>query len=313
MFPEIEPYESGYLDVGDGNRVYWEQSGNPKGKPALVLHGGPGSGCSVNDRRTFDPELYRVVIFDQRNCGRSLPHASEPDIDLTHNTTHHLVADIELLRERLGIEKWLLRGGSWGATLALVYAERYPERVSEIILLSATTGRRLETDLLTVGLSRMFPEAWDRLRGFADEHGETGPILDACNHLLFSEFREEAASLWCDWEMAMLPTAAKRFPRFESPEFRLAFARLVTHYWRNGSWLEEGEVLAKAGRLAGIPGAILQGRLDLGNLSGTPWELAAAWPGSELLFIEDSGHEGNRTFGDVLLEYTQKFAHQHSA
>ncbi|MGB9382470.1 alpha/beta fold hydrolase, partial [Candidatus Binatus sp.] len=165
IFPAIEPYSHGLLDVGDGNRVYWETCGNPRGKPAIVLHGGPGSGCTPWHRRLFDPSAYRIVLFDQRNCGRCTPHASASDTDLASNNTANLVADIERIREHLGIERWLVLGGSWGSTLALAYAERYPERVTEIILFGVTTGRHKEFDwLFRGGVSDLFPEEWKRLR-----------------------------------------------------------------------------------------------------------------------------------------------------
>jgi len=306
MFPPIEPYRTGYLKVGDGHQIYWEECGNPGGKPVVILHGGPGSGCTPNNRRYYDPERWRIVLFDQRNCGRSKPHASETDIDLSTNTTHHLILDIEQLRNELKIEKWAIQGASWGATLALAYAETHPERVSELILLSATSGRRSETDLLTYGLGRMFRDAWKELQDFATQDPTDGPILDKMHRLLFSPLQEEAATAWCNWEMAILPTAKAPFPRYADPKFRLAFARLVTHFWQNGSWLEEGQLLRNAKKIAHIPGVILQGRLDLGNLSGTPWELAAALPNLKLIFVEESGHEGSPTFSDLLLDWTNR-------
>src|SRR5689334_8515021 len=166
-YPDIEPYETGLLDTGDGNLVYWETCGAPDGVPALIVHGGPGSGCTAGSRRSLDPEKFRIIVFDQRNCGRSLPHASDPAADMNLNTTGHLLRDMEQLRGHLGVEKWLLRGGSWGVTLSLAYAERYPERVSGMIMLSVTSTRRLEIDWLYRGVGRFFPEAWARFRDFA--------------------------------------------------------------------------------------------------------------------------------------------------
>lgn len=311
MYPPIEPHRHGWLEVGDGHELYWEECGEPEGLPVLILHGGPGSGCTVNNRRYYDPDRYRIVLFDQRNCGRSRPHASLPDVDLSTNTTWHLIADMERLREHLGIERWALQGASWGATLALAYAETHPDRVTALILPSATTSRRLEIDLLTVGLGKMFPEAWGRLTDFANRNSEPGGVLDKMHALLFDPdpaMRFEAAERWCDWEMAMLPTAPARFPRFEDPSYRLAFARLVTHYWRHGCWLEEGILLANTDRIAHLPGIIIQGRLDLGNLSGTPWELAAKLPNVELAIVEEAGHEGGPTMGATLLAYTDRLA-----
>jgi proline iminopeptidase len=186
LFPGVEPYDHGLLDVGDGNCVFWETCGNPQGKPAVVLHGGPGSGCTAWHRRLFDPSVYRVVLFDQRNCGRSTPHASEPDIDLANNTTSNLIADIELLRKHLGVERWLVLGGSWGSTLALAYAEQYPDRVTEMILFGVTTGRHAEFDwLFRSGLARFFPEQWQRLCDALPASARNLDVVDAYHRLLF--------------------------------------------------------------------------------------------------------------------------------
>ena len=295
LYPAIEPYDIGTLKVGDGHSLYYEQSGRPDGQAALVLHGGPGSGSTPAARREFDPHSWRVVLFDQRGCGRSTPHASNPEADLSANTTPHLIADIERLRTALGIERWLVRGSSWGSVLALAYAEQHPERVSEMVLAGVGSGRRVETELMTRGLGRLFPEAWARFRDMVPPAEREGDLAAAYNRLLFhpdANVRDQAARAWCDWESAMLPTARGPHPRYDSPQFRMAFARLVTHYWSNASWLEEGQLLRNAERLADIPGTIVQGRLDLTNLAGTPWELAAAWPGSRLVIVEQSGHEG---------------------
>lgn len=311
VYPAIEPFDHGMLDVGDGNRVYWEVCGNPHGKPAVVLHGGPGSGCTPAWRRDFNPDIYRIVLFDQRGCGRSTPHAGDPRTDLRSNTTHHLLADLELLRTHLGIDRWLLYGGSWGTVLGLLYAEQYPNRVSEMVLLSLATGRRVETDLLTRGLGQLFPEAWARFRDGIPAAERDGDLADAYHRRLGNVdpvVREEAARAWCDWEEAIVPTSWRPNPRFEDPAFRMAFARIVTHYWRNGSWLEEGIVLREAGRLADIPGVIVQGSLDLSNLLGTPWVLAHAWPGCELVIVDNTGHEGSADMNSALVAATDRFA-----
>jgi proline iminopeptidase len=309
LYPEIEPYDQGLLDVGDGNLVYWEVCGNPRGKPAVVLHGGPGSGCTPRTRRYFDPDAYRVVLFDQRNCGRSTPSAADPGTDLRFNTTGHLLGDLELLRERLGIERWQVFGASWGSVLGLVYAERHPERVSELLLAGVATGRRSETDLLTRGLGRLFPGAWARFRDGVPEADRNGDLAEAYRRRLAHPdpaVRARAARDWCDWEIAIVPTSTPN-QRFEPPEFQLAFARLVTHYWAHGSWLEDGVVLREAGRLAGIPGVIVQGVLDFNNLLGTPWELAAAWPGSELVLV-DAGHDSSDAMVEARVGSTDRFA-----
>ncbi|HEX3816249.1 MAG TPA: prolyl aminopeptidase [Mycobacteriales bacterium] len=310
IYPKSEPYDHGMLDVGDGNLVYWETCGNPDGKPALVLHGGPGSGCTPGMRRYFDPDKYRVVLVDQRNCGRSTPHASDPATDLSVNTTSHLVADIELLRRTLGIEQWLVFGGSWGSVLGLHYAELFPDRVTELVLMGIATGRRLETDLLTRGLGRLFPEAWERFRAGVPADERDSDLSAAYNRQLEDPdpaVRERAALDWCTWEQAIIPTSPPD-PRFDPPEFRLAFARLVTHYFSNGSWLDEGEVIRRAGELAGIPGVLVEGSLDLGNLIGTPWALQHAWPGSELIMIDDTGHGGGKSMSQHLAAATDRFA-----
>ena len=312
LYPAIEPYEHGMLDVGDGHQVYWEVCGNPAGKPAVVVHGGPGSGCGPNSRRYFDPAAYRIVLLDQRGCGRSTPHAGGPTVDLSANTTDHLLADLELLREKLGIERWLVFGGSWGSVLGLVYALRFPGRVSELVLMGLATGRRVETDLLTRGLGQVFPERWERFLAGLPEADRDGDLAAGYLRLLTDPdpvVHRKAAADWCAWEDSIVPGSGGPGLSGEPLEFRLAFARLVTHYWSNGSWLEEGIVLREAGRLADVPGALVQGALDLNNLVGTPWLLTQAWPGSELVIIDDAGH-GSRPSGmrDNLIAATDRFA-----
>jgi proline iminopeptidase len=294
VYPDIEPYEHGRLAVGGRDLVYWEQCGNPDGKPALVLHGGPGSGCGPGHRRWFDPARYRVVLLDQRNCGRSTPHASEPDTDLSANTTPNLLADLELLRTTLGIERWLVFGGSWGSVLALAYAQRFPERVSELVLFALATGRQEEIDLLVRGLGPLFGKAWAAFRESAGDPSPGADLPTAYARRLNSDSaleRDEAASAWCAWEDAVVPTTGPS-KRFRDPRFRLAFARIVTHYWSHGSFLgADGVLLANAARLAGIPGVLVQGRLDFGNLAGTPWLLDHAWPDARLVLVDEAAHE----------------------
>ncbi|GAA3464848.1 prolyl aminopeptidase [Saccharothrix longispora] len=303
LYPEIEPHDHGMLDVGDGHHVYWEVCGNPDGKPVVCLHGGPGSGCSPRTRRYFDPTAYRIVLLDQRGCGRSTPHAGQPEVDLSTNTTDHLVADLELLREHLGIERWQLFGASWGSVLSLVYAERHPHRVTELVQAGIATGMREETDLLTKGLAPMFPEAWERFRAFAPE-GDDLPAAYLAK-LLDPDpaVHDRAAEEWCRWEDAL----AGQGDRFDPPEYRLAFARLVTHYWAHGSWLREGVVIEEAWKLAGIPGVIVQGVLDLGNLIGTPWRLAHAWPDAELIMIPGADHAGTDDLAAARVAATDRF------
>jgi proline iminopeptidase len=302
-YPESEPFDSGLLDAGDGNLVYWELCGSPRGKPAVVFHGGPGSGCSPWFRTLFDPTSYLAVLFDQRNCGRSRPHASEPSTDLGANTTQNLIADAELLREQLGIDRWLVLGGSWGSTLALAYAERHPERVSEIVLVSVTTTRRSEIDWLYRGVGRFFPEAWERFRAGVPEAETDRDLVAAYARRMDDpdpEIRMRAARDWVTWEDAVISHEENGRPGAYSdrpPEELLAFVRICSRYFASGAWLEEGAILRDAGRLAGIPGVLIHGRLDLGGPVRTAWELARAWPGSDLHVIGDSGHTGSAAMG----------------
>jgi proline iminopeptidase len=306
-YPPIEPHDHGMLDVGDGNLVYWEACGNPDGKPALVVHGGPGSGLGTGNRRYFDPERYRVVLFDQRGCGRSTPHASDPAADMTVNTTDHLVADMERLREHLGVERWLLYGGSWGSTLILAYAERHPRRVSEIVILGVTTSRRSEIDWLYRGVARFFPVEWARFRDGVPGTDRDGDLVAAYARLMESpdpNMRNKAAADWLAWEDAVISLEPNGTPGSYSaqrPHEALAFVRICAHYFSHGAWLEEGELLRNADRLNGIRGVLMHGRLDMGSPVGTAWELARAWPGAELVVIDDSGHTGSGTMREEIL------------
>jgi proline iminopeptidase len=260
LYPEIEPYAQGMLEVAGGDLVYWEMCGNPRGKPAVVLHGGPGSGCTPWHRRLFDPAAYRVVLFDQRGCGRSRPHASSPETELSGNTTGNLIADIELLRVHLKVERWLVLGGSWGSALALAYAERFPTRVTELILFGVTTGRREDFDwLFRDGLGAFFPEEWERRRSALPVADRDGDIVEAyCRLLQDSDpaIRERAALAWCLWESATpdWPPVPGLAARFRDPSFAMAYARLVTHYVRHNAWLGDGSVLRDVDRLAGFLG-----------------------------------------------------------
>ncbi|MET9855904.1 prolyl aminopeptidase [Streptomyces sp. NPDC006450] len=315
LHPPIEPYDKGMLDVGDGNVIYWEVCGNPDGKPALVVHGGPGSGCTERARRLFDPARYRVVLFDQRGCGRSTPHASDPATDMRHNTTGHLVADMERLREHLGIGRWLLYGGSWGSTLILAYAERHPERVCEIVIAAVTTTRRSEIDWLYRGVGRYFPEQWDRFLAGSGVTARDGDLVGAYARLAGdpdAEVRAKATADWCAWEDAVLSGETKGAASLpytgRPPAARLAFVRICSHYFAHGAWLEEGELLRGAHLLAGIPGVLIHGRLDMGSPLDTAWELSRAWPGVELTVVEEAGHLGGPATLDHTLAALDRFA-----
>lgn len=307
-YPQIEPYETGMLDTGDGNLVYWETCGNPQGLPILAVHGGPGSGCSLNRRREFNPDRHRIILFDQRNCGRSTPHASDPTTDMSLNTTEHLIRDMEQLRQHLGVEAWLLSGGSWGVTLSLAYAEHFPERVLGMLLFSVTMTRRSELDWLYRGAGRIFPEAWAQFRDFAGAEDyrlptDTEPpiegLLMAYSRLMGNpdpEVRLRAAAEWVAWEDAVISMEGNGSPGLYSNrrgDARLAFVRICSHYFANDGFLEDGALIREAGKLAGIPGTLIHGRNDLGGPVITAWELAQAWPGAELVIIEDSGHTGS--------------------
>lgn len=296
-FPAVDPHAQGLLDVGDGHHIYWETCGRPVGLPALFLHGGPGSGCTAGSRRLFDPQRYRTVIFDQRQCGRSTPSAADATTRLDTNTTPRLLADIECLREHLGIERWVLFGGSWGVTLGLAYAERHPERVVAAIFASVTLTRPADVHWLYHQAGRYFPEAWDRFRGGVPAGERDGDLVAAYDRLLNGQddlvLRERAAQHWCDWEAAVLSLEPGYvYPRrYADPRFRMAFARIVTHYFSHVAWLEDNQLLRDAHRLAGIPGVLVHGRLDLGSPADAAWQLARAWPDAELHLI-DTGHGG---------------------
>jgi proline iminopeptidase len=314
LYPEIEPYAHGLLDVGDGNHIYWEVCGNPDGKPAVVLHGGPGSGCSIGMRRYFDPTAYRIILFDQRACGRSVPHASDPRTDLSVNTTEHLLADIELLRQHLGIDRWLLFGGSWGSTLGLAYAERHPERVTEIVLVGVTMTRGTEIEWLYRGVAPLFPKQWARFRAGVPKDERDGDLVGAYYRLLQNPdpaIHLKAAQDWCNWESALVSVdpEAKPDPRRAEIAFQLAFARIVTHYFHHKAWLKDGILLREAGALAGIPGVLIHGRLDLAAPLVTAWELAQAWPDSELVIVSGAGHSSSDPgMTEALIAATDRFA-----
>lgn len=299
LYPPVEPYETGMLDVGDENSIYWEACGTPNGKPALVVHGGPGSGCTPSHRQYFDPERYRVILFDQRGCGRSEPPASNPETDMRYNTTDHLLADMEQLRDHLEIDRWLLFGSSWGATLSLAYAEKYPERVSEIVLSGITTTRPAEIEWLYHGVARFFPEAWERFHEGAD--AEDDELIAAYARLMENpdrEVRRRAANAWCSWEDTVISEEPNGTPNIYSGrerERKHSFVRIAAHYFAHEAWLEDGVLLRNADRLAGITGVLIHGRLDLAAPLETAWQLNRRWPDSELFIVEDSGHTSSET------------------
>jgi proline iminopeptidase len=309
LYPEIEPFDSGFLKVDERHALYYEQCGNADGKPVVLLHGGPGAGCGAKMRRFHDPARYRIVLFDQRGSGRSTPHA-----DLVDNTTGHLVADIEKLREHLGIERWQVFGGSWGSTLALAYAQAHPRRVTELLLRGIFMLRRWELEwFYQGGCHRLFPDAWEKYLAPIPEV-ERGDLMSAYYRRLTSPdeaTRLAAARAWSVWEAStsfLLQDEA--FIRgHEDPQFALSFARIESHYFVHGGFFEvEDQLLRDAARLHGIPGVIVHGRYDVVCPMQNAWELHKAWPESRLVISPNSGHsafEAENT--SALIEATDSF------
>jgi proline iminopeptidase len=309
LYPPLQPFRTGMLDTGDGHQIYWELCGNPDGRPAVFLHGGPGSGCSPDHRRLFDPTKYCVLLFDQRGCGRSLPFAS-----LDNNTTWHLVADMERLRQMLGVDRWLVFGGSWGSTLALAYAQRHTERVSALVVRGIFTLRRQEVQwYYQEGASRIFPDLWEAF---------LAPIPPAERHDLVAAYHRRltgsdpvaqlaCARAWSLWEgqtIRLLPDAANA-AKHAQDAFALAFARIENHYFTHGGWMDEGQLLRDAGRLADVPGVIVQGRYDVCTPADTAWALHRAWPQAEFHLVPDAGHAFNEPgILTCLLNATDRFA-----
>jgi proline iminopeptidase len=314
-YPTAPPRGSGLLEVGEGQAVYWEERGRPDGRPALVVHGGPGA-PSEGMPRLLDPAAYRIVVLHQRNCGRSTPSAADPTTDLSTNTTAALIADMERLRAHLGIDRWLLLGGSWGVTLALAYAVEHPDRVSELVLTAVTSGEAREVEWITRSMGRIWPEAWARFVAEVPEAERDGNLAAAYSRLLERAdpaVRERAARGWCAWEDTHVSLAPgwTPDPRFDDPVFRAVFARLGTHYWAHDCFLPAGYLRAHVGRLAGTPGGRVSGRQDVSGPPDVAWELHRAWPGSELVIVEDAGHGIGTT--EVVIEATDRFARRSSA
>ena len=286
MYPPIAAYANGFLSRDNNHALYWETCGNPQGSPVLFLHGGPGGGCSTNSRRFFDPVRYRIILFDQRGCGRSTPAG-----ELIANTTLHLLDDIEALRDLLQIEKWMLFGGSWGATLALTYAQQYPQRVHAIALRAVFTARQTELDwLYRRGASHIFPEAWARFAAFIPD-AERSDLISAYHRRLTSgdpATEVAAARAWCVWEDALATLLPS--PLVSNEVALRSLARIEAHYFVNQAFLDEGQLIANAHRLRNIPGVIVQGRYDAVTPPTTAWDLHQAWPGSTLRIVDDAGH-----------------------
>lgn len=290
LYPPIEPNRSSMLDVGDGHHIYYEECGNPHGKPVVFLHGGPGGGCNANMRRFFNPDVYRIVLFDQRGAGRSKPHAN-----LEHNTTWHLVNDIEVLRAALQIDLWQVFGGSWGSTLALAYAEKHPQRVSELVLRGIFLMQQSELDwAYRFGTSELFPDLWqDFIKPIPKS--ERHDLIQAYYKRVTSsdeELRLAAAKAWSLWEastISLLPDRALT-DSFTADDVALAMARIETHYFVNKGFFQEGQLLRDIGKVRNIPAIIVHGRYDVLCPASTAWALARAWPEAVLRIAPDAGH-----------------------
>jgi proline iminopeptidase, Neisseria-type subfamily len=310
LYPEIEPFDSGMLPVDGRHTLYYEQCGNPQGKPVLLLHGGPGGGCNAKMRRFHDPAKYRIVLFDQRGSGRSTPHA-----DLVDNTTWDLVADIEKLREALDIARWQVFGGSWGSTLALAYAQTHPQRVTELVLRGIFMLRRWELEwFYQEGASRLFPDAWEHYVA-AIPPVERADLISAFHRRLTGDdaaVRLAAARAWSVWEGAtsFLHVDTDFVDGHEDAQFALAFARIENHYFVNGGFFEvEDQLLRDAPRIADIPGVIVQGRYDVVCPVQSAWELHKAWPKATLTITPSAGHSAFEAENvDALVRATDAFA-----
>ncbi|SCW60738.1 prolyl aminopeptidase [Ancylobacter rudongensis] len=310
LYPPIEPFETGRLDVGNGHSIYWERAGTKGGKPAVFLHGGPGGGISPAHRSLFDPARYEVILFDQRGCGRSTPYA-----ELEHNTTWDLVADIERLRETFGFDTWQVFGGSWGSTLALAYAQTHPARVSELILRGVYTLTQAELDwYYRFGVSEMFPDKWERFLSVLKTEEERADPMTAYRALLTGAdeaAKLEAAKAWSTWEgetITLLPDAGFT-AAFSDGHFALAFARIENHYFVHKAWLRERQLLDDAHKLKGIPGVIVHGRYDMPCPARYAWELSKIWTDAELHLVEGAGHAYSEPgILDRLIRATDTFA-----
>ncbi|AXT27556.1 prolyl aminopeptidase [Ruegeria sp. AD91A] len=289
LYPPIDPFDQRMVDMGDGHRIYVEQCGNPDGIPVVILHGGPGGGCSPAMRRYFDPQAYRVILFDQRGCGRSRPTASVED-----NTTWHLVADIERLRKLFEIEEWIVFGGSWGATLALIYAQTHPDRVSRLVLRGVFLATQAELDwFYGGGAGRFWPEQWQKFTSLLPEV-ELEDTIAAYNKRLFSGDRATEvlyARSWSHWENALASIHTNGSVGESPGEYARTFARLENHYFTNKAFLEtDGQILDQIDRIAHIPGHIVQGRYDMICPPQAAWSLAERWPNAELKMVRQAGH-----------------------
>lgn len=303
LFPPLEPSQSGYLRVADGNEIYWETSGNPAGKPVVYLHGGPGSGSGAGYRRHFDPAAHWIVTFDQRGCGRSRPWASHEPARLAGNTTQAIVADMEALRVHLGIERWMITGTSWGTALGLAYAQTHPERVTEMVLALIHIPSAELVDWITEQLRRVFPLEWEALANAVPRRAGQR-LIEACYEGITHTdraAREATALAWCRWEdahMSLDPRSTSSLSQ-QSAEYQMNFATLVIHYWRHAGFLAEHPLLENMHRIAHLPAVLIHGRMDISSPLSEALALHRQWPGCELIVIPDEGHGGPRMVKEI--------------
>ncbi|GAB3128022.1 prolyl aminopeptidase [Tsukamurella serpentis] len=325
FYPPIEPYRAELLDVGDGQLLHVEQSGAPDGKPVVFIHGGPGGGTSPDCRRFFDPAAYRIVVFDQRGCGQSKPHLADPPTGvgdglaqrLAVNTTGHLIADIERIRQHLGIDRWQVFGGSWGSTLGLAYAQAHPERVTELVLRGIFLLRRSELDwYYNDGASHVYPDDWEHYLAPLDP-ADREPSADkiAAYHRLLHSTDEAvalaAAKAWSKWERGTshLINSPEKAADADDPRFAIPFAQIENHYFMNGGFLDEGQLLRDIAAIEHLPAVIVQGRYDVVCPARSAWDLHRAWPSAELVMVPDAGHSAFEPgIRSALIEATDRFA-----
>ncbi|KKW91165.1 prolyl aminopeptidase [Sphingobium chungbukense] len=309
LYPQIEPHESGHLDVGDGHHIYYERCGTPGAKPAVFLHGGPGAGISPLHRRLFDPDRYDLILFDQRGCGRSRPHA-----EVDRNSSWHLVSDIERLRTSFGFERWLLLGGSWGSTLALAYAQAHPSHVTELVLRGIFLGDQASLDwFYSFGASEIFPDQWEAFCAAIppEERHDLVAAYDRRLTTLEGAAQLRLARIWSQWEAAtvsLLPDPARERSA-QDPDHAIAVAKIEAHFFANKCWLRPGQLLEDAHLLADIPGTIVHGRYDICCSARNAWELHRRWARSRLHLVEGAGHVFSEPgITDRLIEATDQYA-----
>ncbi|MBM7367044.1 prolyl aminopeptidase [Gordonia hydrophobica] len=316
LYPPIEAHDSGHLNVGDGQEIYWETSGNPDGKPVVFVHGGPGGGTAPKQRQFFDPARYRIVLFDQRGCGRSRPHIAD-GADLSVNTTAHLIADMESLRAHLGIDAWQVFGGSWGSTLGLAYAQTHPDRVTELVLRGIFLLRRSEVDwYYNGGAANIYPDLWEGYLDPIPEAERDGDLVAAYHRILTgddADLARRAAVAWTTWERKTSYLLPHDEPD-DGDRFAVAFATIENHYFVNHGFLDDGQLLANIETIAHIPAVIVQGRYDVVCPMRSAWDLHRAWPSAHLNVVDDAGHASFEA-GIVhhLVEATDRFAATRSA